>query len=168
MVQMPPRIAALPKTENGYPVPFFVIVKNGVPDLRVLDPRKQQRCFKQNLCGICGQGLDYWVAFVSGPQARSFRVSADPPMHEECAEYALKVCPYLVRPSAKRAKEYSVEVNLTDPHFLSDRPEKMALIIARRDSVKFGLANGSLMFSYQTPKRTRWWQDGQELPEESK
>lgn len=165
---MPARIARLPRTESGYPAPFFVIIgPDGKPDPRILDPIKQVRCFTDRLCGICGERWDWWMFFISGPQALEHRVSADPPMHEECARYALKVCPYLCRPRAKRAKEYSVPTLLTPGvDFIPERPERFALIKARASQIKFGRASRTqpgMLYQYPPPIEVEWFDAPKEV-----
>jgi hypothetical protein len=157
-VPMPEAIAKLPRTANGYPQPFMTMDD----DIRVISPLKQIRCAVDNLCGICGQKLGYWKAFVGGPVSITNRFSVDPPFHEECARYALQVCPYIVRPTAKRAKEYNVTVT-DDPIQILIKPERFGMAITR--SFNFGRvpARETLGFSYTKPVKITWWCDGKEI-----
>lgn len=97
-----PRLKRLPIDHRGYPVPFFVAYVDGVPDHRIIDPAKIVHCVKENLCWLCGERLGTYIAFVIGPMCAVNRISGEPPEHRECAEYAVKACPFLSRPQAHR------------------------------------------------------------------
>ncbi len=100
---MPERIKNLPRDpERGYPVPFFVASVNGKPDFRIADEQKRIRCVKERLCWICGERLGRYLVFVIGPMCAINRISAEPPMHRDCAEYSVRVCPFLLNPNQKR------------------------------------------------------------------
>jgi hypothetical protein len=102
-VPMPKRIAALPRDPlRGYPVPFFVAQIDGQYDFRIADEQKRIRCIQERLCWICGQPFGRYLSFVIGPMCAVNRISADPPMHRECAEYSVKVCPFLLNPAQRR------------------------------------------------------------------
>ena len=93
---MPGRIRSLPRGPRGYPIPWFVGTgPGGQPDVRVQDPGSFRRALAESLCWVCGQRLPKRVAFVLGPVRAINRVTADPPSHEECVEYSVKVCPFL-------------------------------------------------------------------------
>lgn len=101
-VPMPDRIAALPRDHRGYPVPFFVHWIDGKPEFPLFDPVKWRRCVNHKLCWICGVRLGRHLAFAVGPMCTINRVSSEPPQHRECAEYALRVCPFLINPVMRR------------------------------------------------------------------
>ncbi len=94
---VPEQIARLPKDSRGFPI-FFGIQgpKEGQHDFRLMNMANVRRCIKERLCGICGEKLGYWIAFVGGPKSCTTRVFSDPPFHVECAEFAFKVCPYIL------------------------------------------------------------------------
>ena len=69
---------------------------------QVADPNKFVRCVKERLCWVCGEQLSRYASFVLGPMCCVTQTTADPPMHYECAHYALKACPFLIRPLAHR------------------------------------------------------------------
>jgi hypothetical protein len=102
-IPMPRRIENLPtEPERGYPVPFFVAYINGKADFRIADNEKRVRCIREHLCWICGEKLGKYLGFVIGPMCAVNRISAEPPMHRECAEYSVQVCPFLLNPNQKR------------------------------------------------------------------
>lgn len=92
----------LPLDERGYPVPWFVDMTSGKPDFRVIRPSGIALAHNNRLCWLCGQKLGRYLAFVAGPMCGINRVSAEPPSHRECAEYAARACPFLTRPLAVR------------------------------------------------------------------
>jgi len=93
---------------RGYPIPFLMM-----PDSQIhIDGRKQKLCALKKLCMICGRKLDRKKWFIGGQQAAVNRLFSDPAMHEECARYALKVCPFLSNPDMKYRKKYD-----DDTHF---------------------------------------------------
>ena len=158
---LPERMANLPRTDNGYPVPFFAAVVDGKPDLRILDTVKQWLCVKQRRCGICGELLGWWCAFINGPEGAKNRVCHDPAMHEECARYALLVCPYLARPTAKRTAD-GIAGTIAPAGMVTERPSRMALIITHSYSAHVDRA-GCLIIRHGYPKRTEWWINGKAI-----
>lgn len=100
--ERPARIAALPLDERGYPVPYFVEWIDGKPDFRVASEAKLVQCIRGKRCWICGGGLGKFQTFAIGPMCAVNRVSSEPPAHLDCAHYAVRACPFLLLPSAKR------------------------------------------------------------------
>lgn len=98
----PPRIKKLEIDERGYPVPWFVSWVDGQPEFRVADGEKLQRCVREKRCWTCGDKLGRFFSFVIGPMCAVNRVSAEPPSHTECAEYAVRACPFMVKPQMVR------------------------------------------------------------------
>jgi hypothetical protein len=114
MREMPSRIAALPRDQRGYPVPWFVCVVDGVPDFRVVDGRKVVRAVSERRCFICGDVLGRHLAFVIGPMCAVNRVSSEPPSHRDCAVFAAQTCPFLANPEAPRRSTHMPE-EATEP-----------------------------------------------------
>jgi hypothetical protein len=114
-VIMPERIKNLPHDpERGYPIPFFVAWIDGKADFRIADDEKRVRCVKERLCWICGEKLGRYLAFVIGPMCAINRISAEPPMHRDCAEYSVRVCPFLLNPNQKRNPK-KVDAEIDEP-----------------------------------------------------
>lgn len=105
LVRLPSRMAHLPKNESGYVVPFFVAYVGGKPDFRIMDPTKLYKAHRFGLCWLCGGVLGAYRAFVSGPMCGINRTSSEPPSHIECAEYAVRVCPFMINPEARRREK---------------------------------------------------------------
>lgn len=97
-VPLPRRMRALQRDGRGYPVPFIVQRDaRGLPVFAANDARRVLRCIAERRCGICGNRLEKRFWFAGGPLAALHAHGAylDNAMHYECAEYALRVCPYL-------------------------------------------------------------------------
>lgn len=106
-VETPAGIQAMPKDARGYPVPHTVKWINGEPDFRVIDIDKWRHAVVHRECGVCGQQLGEQIAFVGGPLSMRNRLFTDLPMHQACAEYALKVCPFIAMPTFGFLKEHA-------------------------------------------------------------
>jgi hypothetical protein len=87
------------RDSRGMPVPFVVLKdKEGKHHFKINDTVKTMQCMAAGLCAICGQRMsvnDRWMVggIASGFDKQGMYI--DHPVHHECAEYALKVCPYL-------------------------------------------------------------------------
>lgn len=134
-VAVPERMSHLP-VQNGYPVPYIVHFDEGSERafFAINDYDKVVECIEDRKCSICGQEHDETVTFVGGWQSAWHENGAyiDPPVHRECAEYALQVCPFLAAPSwsrsiadaqARRATELSPGMMTVDNTMIPGRPE---------------------------------------------
>jgi hypothetical protein len=103
LTEMPPSIAALPRDDRGYPVPWFVAWIDGKPEFRCMDPKKFKAAIETDLCWVCGQPLDPkgFKVFVIGPMCVVNRVTSEPPSHEDCAVFSVRNCPFLSKPAAQ-------------------------------------------------------------------
>jgi hypothetical protein len=123
-VQIPKRMRSLERDKRGYPIPFIVLRdKTGQPQFTINDIRRVAECRNKRLCSICGKRFDDGVWFVGGSRCFLHERGAflDPPLHLECAEYALQVCPFL---AASRYSKRIDDAKLA-PGAL---PDQMALV----------------------------------------
>ena len=101
-VPIPKLMKDLAVDDRGYPIPWTVLrgPSDGKPHFAINVEELRLRCINNRLCPICGVRLFRGMWFVGGPGSALHPQGAyiDPPMHKECAEYALKVCPYLAAP----------------------------------------------------------------------
>jgi hypothetical protein len=96
-IPVPNKMQDLP-TERGYPVSVIILHdETGKAHFKINDSRKVDMCMYENLCTICGKKLDDDKWMIGGPVSAFHPggVYVDAPVHKECGEYALKVCPYL-------------------------------------------------------------------------
>ncbi len=158
---MPKRIAQLPRDpERGYPVPFFVASIDGKPDFRIADDQKRVRCVQERLCWICGDKLGRYLGFVIGPMCAINRISAEPPMHRECAEYSVRVCPFLLNPNQKRNPR-PVNAETVEPAgiMIARNPGCMVLWITTGYSLVRD-AGGGTLFQVGNPISLCWVSEG--------
>lgn len=158
---LPERMRDLPVSPRGYPVPYFVAWVNGEPDFRVMDGKKLNEALRWKLCWLCGQRmLGRHVAFVIGPMCAVNRTSAEPPSHRECAEYAVRACPFLTRPDARR-RETNVPDGVVDPagEMLRRNP-KASLIWITKNPKPVSDDRGGILFNVGAPVETSWWFEG--------
>lgn len=99
---LPDAIKVLPRDKRGYPVPAFAEWIDGEPDFRVVKVNWREQCVNRRLCWICGCRLGDRKWFVTGPMCTVTRTTSEPPCHAQCAEFAVKACPFLTSPMAKR------------------------------------------------------------------
>jgi len=101
--ERPKRMLRLRLDGRGYPIPWFVHVDiDGQPDFRVVRENGIALAHNRHQCWLCGDRLGSFLTFVIGPMCGINRVSSEPPSHTDCAEYAVRACPFLTRPMAVR------------------------------------------------------------------
>lgn len=125
-------------TYLGWPIPFITLVDKGVPDFKVTDVSRWREVLDNNMCGLCGHKLPYWMYFIGGPMSVKKRMFFDPAMCEPCARYALEVCPYLLGKKlhgehVKDHPDYQVEI---DKNTSTAPLEMIALMKVRGYKVK--------------------------------
>lgn len=99
---LPKRMQTLPLDARGYPVPWFVAWLDDKPDFRVVRPGGFSDAYNHRTCWLCGGKIEGKAAFVVGPMCGVNKISAEPPSHVECADYAARACPFMTRPLAVR------------------------------------------------------------------
>lgn len=99
-VPVPRIMRDVPRDNRGFPVPYHLrpvgFTEGDPADLRVLNGQALYLCLVERRCGICGRRLNHRLVFSGGPFCVMNRVFTEPPLHEECARYAMHVCPFLV------------------------------------------------------------------------
>lgn len=92
---IPEALARQPRYRH-FPIPYVTVVEGGVPDFKRHDPDRRMECARFRLCQLCGELMDPdALTFVGFPWAAETRSFGEPPMHEECMEWAWEVCPWL-------------------------------------------------------------------------
>lgn len=130
---MPALMRDLPRDPRGLPITYTsLIMPDGRYDFTRADTAKWIECVKGRQCGLCGKALPKRMFFIGGPLSMTNRMFFDLGMHEECARYALVVCPYLALKSYLHAKKRNVGTD-----------EVLGYELASSNSIKpavFGLA----------------------------
>jgi hypothetical protein len=158
---VPPAIAALPKDDRGYPVPWFVAWVNGKPEFRCADGRRHSIAIRQKRCWVCGEVLsEKGHAFVVGPMCALNRTTAEPPCHVECAEFSAKFCPFLSKPKAKR-REGNMPEEAAEPagNAIMRNPGVTCLWFCRGYSL-FNDGRGGMLIRLPNPSQVRWYAEG--------
>jgi hypothetical protein len=157
-IPMPDRIKRLPISPTGFPVPWFVAWRDGVPDFRVIGPDKMVQAVNRKLCWICGQPLGVRKAFLIGPMCAVNRCISEPPSHLECADYAARACPFLTTPHAKRNAKDLPDERVTPAGAIMRNPGAVAVWITK--SFKAFRHDGSVLFRLGEPEKVMWFAEG--------
>jgi hypothetical protein len=180
-VKIPEMMKDLQVDRRGFPAPFIVLRdKNNVPQFIMNDDTKVEECIKDNLCSICGKkmGEDMWM--IGGPLSAFHPQGAyvDVPVHKECGEYALQVCPYLAVSSYNGKKTID---DIDAGNFTVDDDTKKMIFVnptQSQDRVPFFVFNKIKGFDVQRrgiqryikPHRpyleVEFWNDGEQITKE--
>ena len=168
---VPERLAGAPRDKRGFIVPFFVAwfdggqqVRRGTgtPDFRVVDPGSFGACVRHGLCWLCGKPLGRHRAFVLGPMCVITRVNSEPPSHRDCAEYAMRVCPFLARPNMRRNEtDFEMPIIPAAGDHQERNPGIMALWLTDGAQM-FNAESGQqgILFEVNDPTEVVWWREG--------
>jgi hypothetical protein len=156
---LPDRMRGLPLDHRGFPVPWFVAITDGVPDFRVLRPGGLQIAVKKNICWICGGPLGVYMAFVIGPMCAINRINSEPPSHRQCAEFAVRACPFMLHPRMKRNEKDLPELHLKPAGVHLDRNPGVMCMWITKSFKPFKVHNGYLL-DLGEPCFVTWWTEG--------
>jgi hypothetical protein len=158
-IPVPSRMAHRPISERGFPVPWFVSFLNGKWDFVNLDPRKVVEAYNRNICWLCGETLGQYKAFAIGPMCSINRVSSEPPAHLACAEYAVRACPFLARPNAKRNEAAHLAGDENVPGImLQHNPGAVVIWVTKGFSPMKDA--GGVLFKVGEPVELHWYAEG--------
>jgi hypothetical protein len=170
VLSMPDRIRRLPVSPTGYPVPWFVTWfkdgepckdGEGVPDFRVIDPRKMKRCLDHHVCWTCGTVMGAHKCFVIGPMCCVNRIISEPSSHRDCAIYSARVCPFLSKPKMVR-NERNMQAGLVEPAGvgLKRNPGAVCVWITKSYRPFHPPGENGILFSLGTPTDVLWFCEG--------
>lgn len=159
LFDMPDSIAILPRDKRGYPVPKFAMWIDDEPDFRVVAPGWRETCARQNVCWICGGNLGTKKWFVLGPMCTVTRSTSEPPCHRLCAEFAVKNCPFLAMPMAKRNERNMPEEHQAPPGIAINRNPGVAAIWLTTFYKKFRVGD-SWLIEVGPPLDVSFWREG--------
>ena len=134
----------------------------GAPDFRVIDPARMGDCVRNRRCWLCGSPLGVHLAFVLGPMCTINRIISEPPSHRDCAEYAMRACPFLARPRMRR-NEHDMPAGMVEAAgFHADRnPGTMALWMTRTyQPVNAWAGMKGALFQVGDAEQVVWWREG--------
>jgi hypothetical protein len=168
---LPNRLLGCHRDRRGFIVPFFVQWFHegqpsrpgiGEPDFRVVNPGSFGACLRHGLCWLCGKPLGKHRAFVLGPMCVITRVNSEPPSHRDCAEYAMKVCPFLTRPNMRRNDtDFEAPIIPAPGEHQERNPGIMALWMTDGAQL-FNAESGQqgILFEVNDPSEVVWWREG--------
>lgn len=158
-IEMPTTMRDLPICPvRKLPVPWFVSWIDGKPEFRVADVSKLHHAVGGGLCWVCGKKHRKTFSFVVGPVTAITRVHSEPPSHTECAEYSVKMCPYLNRPNMIRREANMPEGTELPPGAFTDNPGVVAMWTCDRYEIR--MAGNGVLFNLPNPFRVLWWTEG--------
>jgi hypothetical protein len=157
--EMPARMKALPISDEGYPVPWFVSKLDGKWNFVGIDPRKPMEAFRRSICWVCGGRLGTYKSFVIGPMCAVNRVTSEPASHLDCAQFSARSCPFLTRPRMRRNDKAMEGRRGPDRGIPIDRNPGVCLVWSCRDYTPFRNGAGYL-FRLGDPVLTSWWAEG--------
>lgn len=162
---LPDRIAKLPKSPRGYPVPWFVTWIDGLPEFRMVRPEKIHLAVKKRLCWICGEKMGKAAAFVIGPMCAVNHNNAEPPSHPECARFAVKACPFMLRPGMTRREDDRTRELGRDAAgmMIMRNPGCMAIWVTKIwKTIKdpSDPEGRHILFRFGAPNSVTWWREG--------
>ena len=174
---IPAAIEMLPR-DRGYPVPWFVAwlaeddtpLPQGIgkPDFRVISPGAIQEAIEFGLCWICGRrrSLTTSSAFNIGPMCAVNRVSAEPPSHVACADWAARACPFLTKPKMERRENDLPEDAKEPAGIMFRRNPGVALVWLSKTMRVIGPPGGGILFHVGEPTQIRFYCEGREATRE--
>jgi hypothetical protein len=171
-LKIPKRMREMQRDHRGYPVPYVIMRdKTGRPHFTINDQGRQLKCLAQKRCQICGKKLERTFWFVGGPQAAFHEHGGytDSMMHEECLEYALRICPYLaMRKYSGRIDTGTLDAETLERVVLLDHtmvPERPEVFVAVK-AAGFDIHPGITVTPHRPYLEVQYWRHGQRLSEE--
>lgn len=158
-VPMPARIKKLPVSAQGYPIPWFVPWDGDEPITQAADPAKLREAVLHNKCWVCGDVMGVYKTFLIGPMCAVNRITSEPPQHRECAEYAAKVCPFLIKPAMKR-NPIDDDRKRSPAGVFIERNPGVSLVWVTRGFKRFTPRGGGILFSVGDPIEILWFAEG--------
>lgn len=163
--KMPSRFLKLRVNENGFPVPRFVQDVKGKPDFRVVNTTWLTLAIRHKLCWLCGEPLGRFMTMVIGPMCAINRVSSEPPSHKECAEFAVRACPFMVNPNRARNADNLPENRVDPGGVMIERNPGVTLLWVTESYRTFKVGNG-ILIKIGDPVETQWYARGREATRE--
>jgi hypothetical protein len=162
-IPLPDRLAGRPVSARGFPVPWFVTIRDaaGEWDFRIVDPRRVAEAVREKRCWICGRPLGRHLAFSIGPMCSINRITSEPPAHLVCAEYAVKACPFLSHPRARR-NDVDMPAEKFTPGLAITRNPGVIAIWVTGTFQPFNAHRGGagVLFRMGEPETVTWWAEG--------
>lgn len=165
LFDLPDAMAALPRDYRGYPIPAFVYFdKDGKEDFRIIKTGWREECHNKRRCWLCGGHMGKRKWFVLGPMCSVTRTTMEPPCHRLCAEFAVKNCPFLTKPMAKRRDLSDIEHKHVDGKMIERNPG-VTMIWECNEYKPFRTGDGWLI-TVGDPVNVTAWREGRHATRE--
>lgn len=176
-VPIPFHLSKNDRDRRGFPIPFIVYRDMmGVPHFTIDDVGKLDIVLSNRLCGLCGKPLKLGQMWLIGGPASAFLedgMFTTPHAHEECARYAIQVCPYLAAPNYSKlieAKTLKPEAVHDTDRFHHDQitpPRPLFLVLSRTSGITLIDPQDGSGKKYILPRRPwkelEFWQTGRRI-----
>lgn len=159
-ILMPARMRRLRVSSQGYPVPWFVAWVDGEPEFRAIEPGRMSNAWIKKRCWLCGEQLGKYLSFVIGPMCMVNQINSEPPSHHDCAQYAVKACPFLAHPRMRR-NEKDLPEHDGMPGIAIARNPGVIVIWTTLSYKPFRVDNG-VLFKLGEPTSIEFWTEGRE------
>lgn len=159
LTPLPPRIARLPLSQRGYPVPWFVPWIDGEPEFVAMDDRKRVEAVRFKKCWVCGEKLGRHLAFVIGPMCGINRTTSEPPSHLDCARWSACNCPFLTQRQEER-REHGLPEHAGCPGVGLKRNPGVALVWVTDSFRPFSDGKGSWLIRVGDPQSVEFYSHG--------
>lgn len=160
LFDLPDAMASLPRDHRGYPIPAFVYFdEQGKEDFRIIKRGWREECHTKHKCWLCGGYLGSRKWFVLGPMCSVTRTTMEPPCHRLCAEFAVKNCPFLTKPLAKRGDLSDVPDKFVSG-IMIDRNPGVTMIWETLSYKPFRDGMGGWLIEVGDPKKVTAWREG--------
>jgi len=155
-LEMPSRMKSLPVSPEGYPIPWFVS-EGG--DIRYASPEKIVIAFRHEKCWTCGHNLGTHKTFIIGPMCMVNNINSEPPSHLECAEYAVRACPFLSQPRMRRNEKDVPDDKISPAGIMLARNPGVSVLWTCREYYPFRAHNG-VLFRLGPPEHLKFYREG--------
>lgn len=157
--ELPKRFRKLPVDARGYPVPWFVSKTEDGWDFRCIRPNGVLVAIHRRTCWLCGDPLGCHLTFVLGPMCAVTRTNSEPPSHHDCAEFAVKACPFLTNPEMRRSPRDMPEGSRDAAGIHLPRNPGVMCLWTTRSFEMFNAGNGVLL-TVGDPDAIEWFARG--------
>lgn len=159
---LPARMTHLPVDARGYPIPWFVKWYGEKPDFRVADGAKFRDAIRFNYCWVCGESLGSYKTFVLSALNTMSRSTTEPACHFDCAYFAVRACPWILNPQARRRDKAALPAGANMPPgvFLGENPGIAACWTTRRFR-SIPMTDGRRLLSVGDAVAVKWFVQGE-------
>ena len=179
-IPIPFNLSTNDRDRRGLPIPFIVYRDtNGVPHFTVDNVSALNLVLSERLCGLCGKPLKMGQMWLIGGPISAFHEDGlyiEPPAHEECARYAVQVCPFIAASNYSRR----IEAKTLKPGTLDEEeqihdnqnapPRPLFFALTRTSGVKLIDANDGSGQRHVQPRRpwkqVEFWRHGEEITQD--